>query len=406
MTLPGYDAKNYLNALAKARLQSRNGGAAPVGSGVNGGLDAQALQDIDFIRRDADIQLAEYAQRMAAENAEAGFQRRQVGRDIGINRNALQGALGRTDTSYADLIVNLGGLIPGTEQAYAEGVEGVGDAYTSGAAALAPDQAAAQLEAQLAALTGGQTDNFAANVNSERTAISDLLTASGAASQANLRTLGEGDVAAARAALPGYTEERDERRSDVQLAADAELSNLQNELAGIHADFVPFNQADLELRTEMAIADAIRQGTERTNRQREEDENYSGHADLLRYARENGQEDLARFLLDADIQARQGQYDEFGELIPYEQYVTNAISEWNGSGEDETERRRVRLRSSNSDPGNVGWVLAAGRGEDDYQEPEDYIEKMLVSRPRVDRNRQRSEQQVLQEMLAILEGRY
>lgn len=399
------DPQVYLQKLAKQRLALQNRGNPPVGSLNIQGLDEQALQDIDFIRRDADIQLAEYAQRMAAEGAEAGFARRKVGRDIGINRNALQGALGKTDTSYADLIVNLGGLIPGTEQAYATGVQDVGNAYTTGAQALAPDDTAAQLETQLAALTGGQTDNFAADVNSEGTAIADLLRSSGAASQANLRTLGEGDVAAARGALPGYSEERDERRSDVQLAADAELSSLQNELAGIHASFVPFNQADLELRTEMAIADAIRQGEARTRSSREEDENYSGHADLLRYARENGQEDLARFLLDADIQARQGQYDEFGELIPYEQYVSNAISEWQGP-EPEVTRRRVRLRSSDGDPGHIGWVLAAG-GNQDYEEPESYLEKIMVS-PLSKPNREQAirEQQVLQEMLAILEGRY
>lgn len=286
------------------------------------GLDPDTLRDIDMIRLEGELALAEHAQRVAVANAEAGQQRRSVQRDIGIQNAYRPRAIDLTNQGYNDLVGTLEGIIPLTDQAYDTGVATIGQAYDTGQANLqVPLPQATDLGAQLQGIAGEGAEEFATGVNDPLAYMTQLLGASGDAGQSVLSTLGQGDVAAAYAALPGYRDEQGVAVSDINLETDAALNGLRNELGMITPDFVPFNQAALQLQQEKAIRDAIEEGL---NRRREEEtfQGYTGAQDLAqRYGRPDLFNELERYM----TQANAGQSVD-GQAVPPENYIQESIN--------------------------------------------------------------------------------
>lgn len=303
-------------------------------------IDPTLQQELEYITRQREIDLAQYAQRVAVANAEAAQQRRAVNRDIGIQNQYRGFALDATNAGYEQLIAELQGIHPLTQQAYDTGVTSISDAYNSGVANLAippaedyPEQGPRyeNLAANLAALEGVQnqglvdTSSFVGEINDPLQYMSDLLTASGATGSADLEALGAGDVGAALAALPGYREEQQEELSDINLEVDAALNNLRNELSMITPNFVPFNAAQLELDQQRAMTNALLDAIER----RGQDENYQGYRGAQNLAESYGRPDLNEEFFNIMSTANEGLVDpSTGSAVPFEIAVQRAINSY------------------------------------------------------------------------------
>lgn len=324
-----------------------------MGGDLSLGLDPDTLQELDDIRLQGELALAEHAQRVAAANAVAGQKRRAVDRDIGIQNRYRGIATNLTQQGYDDLIGTLEGIVPLTQQAYDTGVSEIGQAYDTGQQLLtAPQQGGVDLGAQLQAIAGEGADQFAANVNDPLAYTMSLLDASGTAAQGTLGTLGAGDVAAAYAALPGYGEEGQTAISDINLEVDAALNDLRNERSMITPEFIPFNQGELELRQRQAIREAIEAGVQR--RRSEDEENYSGYRGVQNLAMEYNRPDLANEFFDIYSQAAAGQVDDLGQTVPLDIALQRAINAFESRGtRGEQERdRQIILQLMNAFSGN------------------------------------------------------
>lgn len=393
------------------KLNQFRGGQGPVGRSQL--LDEQALQEIKDIELEQQIALAEIAQRRGVASADADFQRRGVQRDIGITEQAGARATELANQSYADLIANLGTIIPQTEQAYANGVAGVQQAYGTGVlqSGGSPTEASS-LQSQLAALTGGQVDNFANRVQDPSIDMQALLQRSGQAASQNLQTLGQGDVAAARNALPGYDVERSERVSDIDLDMGAQLSQLRNELAGIHADFVPFNQAELELNSRRAIRQILE---ESQNRQKTEQEDLRGYRGVQTRGQQLGRNDLSSAFLDMITAANEGSIDpSTGEMVYGDRALSALINNYQ-SEETKPSWRQIATIGSNRGPRPAG--LYSGDGTDlfpwDIHGGQEREYKKILSVPTTSKRdqalaaqRAENDRRLLFELYNIYQGNY
>lgn len=383
-------------------------------------LDAEALQEIADIQMENEIALAEYGQRSQVANADADFQRRQIGRDIGIQNQYGDLATGKANESYQDLATNLQTLIPPIQQAYNQSLTNVAQAYDQGVAATSVPQVQAQsLESQLAQLTGGQTDSIAKTVSSPADEMSALLQGSKGTALQNLGTLGHGDWTEAQAAIPKYDEERQQVVEDISLDVEAQLSELRNELAGVHANFVPFNAAEMQLRTSQAIRDAVNRSMDRQEQATAEMTNLSGRRGVAERARQLGNPELAQEFFD--MVAASEEPNEAG-LSPSQVLNTLLNSYGNDRAQttsrpspSSTTRERGPRQPSRLGAGvglAYGGLLGAGIGALWGSKPG--VSKQMGALPTAEdkdayireTRRAEHEQRVLRELLDIYQGNY
>lgn len=268
------------------------------GWGVAGiGEDPDLARQLAMIRADAQSQLDEYNQRVRDAEAKAAYERALVARQMGITNDTRDLATEYAGQSYNDLINNLQGIVPLTQQAYDQGVANVGQGYAQGIQNLEAPQADAQsLAAQLAAISGSPTaQQEAGSYTQLASQMADLLKGSQTAAVGNLAALGQGDVAAATAALPGYRDEMNQVVSDLDLQSRADLSDLRNELAGIAVNRPYLDLGSLTRNTE----ERVRQAREAFLQRQEEDQGVGeGLQAAFQFAQQQGNPELANQFLD------------------------------------------------------------------------------------------------------------
>jgi hypothetical protein len=275
--------------------------AGPAGT-QSASFDPDTLAEIDRIRRLAELDLAEYRQRVENANREAENRRIPVRREMNIEDIYRQRMPGAIHQEYGDLMQSLGSVIPLTQQAYDEGVQniladyGVGAQNQQGLASSA-DPLAAQLQAM-----AGRTDGFEQDVEGSSAYLQNILNQAGAQSSQSLGAEGAGVMGAINASLPGYGQEADRRTAQETLGSEANSANLMQQLALIQPEFIPFNYGELQTNMEQDIADAILRGQDRAQaqRDREAEQNrrtYSGIEGAQMFALERGQPQLVDDLM-------------------------------------------------------------------------------------------------------------
>lgn len=265
-------------------------------------LSGDDIADINDISARTRLALAEYEVNRQANEREADYERAQLQRDRQIREMAAQLGIQGSNDQFNQLLPQLQQQGAQTAAQYATGAQGVLDAYQGSARDLPTGEVAQTLEQQLAAITGGQTDNFAQQVNSPVEEMLRTLTSSGVAGQQNLQARGQGEQAAYQEAIPGFERVRDTAASDIRLEADAEIQNILNQIQSIQPEFIPFNYGELLLNEQGNIRDVIRramltrQDEIKQNEQEERDRTrYTGLEGVEQYAASIGRPELAQW---------------------------------------------------------------------------------------------------------------
>lgn len=364
-------------------------------------LDAKATQEIDDVRRAAQIRLATHAQEVAAANADAENRRNPLRRDIGIAGDSGQRQQAATTQVYDTLMSDLQQRIPS-----------IGQPFEQAAGAVGADFQAAQAAPQAETLDGLGQQLQQMQVNTSPVGVYDqILREAQAFGQSNLQALGQGETQFAQAAVPGYGDERDVVNHGIGLETQASLADLNNQLAQIQPEFIPFNAADLQLQTEQSIRGILDSFSER-------DGNYSGREDVRRYAQEQGNEDIASEFLNMVAAARGGAVRD-GQQISEDQVLSELLRSYTPEGleaEYDTQQvggRRARPLFGPSNSGIVGVGLPEVNLSLSALTEGDQAPKILHTETAESRKRRRGTQadieqsrQMLQDLYDIYYGNY